>query len=97
MPEASEHRTVAYRTKLATAVKYWRGDYIIVFPGNRTKFHSCVICRRKLKFGTKASETGIGPECRHREDAEALKEKRLEEERRRYREQVVNLGFKIEG
>jgi len=79
-------------------VKYWRGDYVIVFPGRKWKFHTCVVCGRKLKFGTASSETGIGPECAKKptQEVEAAKAAALEGDRRRYRAEIVDLGFTIE-
>ena len=79
-------------------MKHWRGDYVIVLPRARWKFHSCVVCGRKLDFANQSSATGVGPECA-RKDAEVIataKSKALEGDRRRYRDEVVRLGFTIE-
>jgi hypothetical protein len=79
-------------------VKRWRGDYVIVFPRSEWKFHKCVVCGRDVKFGTEASKSGVGPECA-RKPADLIaqaKRKALDDDRRRYRREVVDLGFKIE-
>jgi hypothetical protein len=44
-------------------VEYWCGDYVIVFPRRRVRFHKCVVCGCNLTFGAEVSETGVGPEC----------------------------------
>jgi hypothetical protein len=51
-----------------------------------------------VKFGTDASKSGVGPECA-RKPADLIaqeKEKALDDDRRRYRREVIDLGFKIE-
>jgi hypothetical protein len=88
----------ASRCNTPVGVKYWRGDYVIVFPGSRTKFHRCVVCGRSLRFDAPASDTGVGPECaRKPTDVIAnVKEKALEGDRRRYRAEVIGQGFTIQ-
>lgn len=82
----------------ADGVKRWRGDYVIVFPRSQWKFHKCVVCGHDLDFGTKASDTGVGPECARKpaDLIEQAKREALEGDRRRYRREVIDLGFKIE-
>jgi hypothetical protein len=79
-------------------MKWWRGDYVIVFPESRVKFHKCVVCARNLKFDAAASSGGDGPECKHKpaEVIEQAKRKAIEGDRGRYRREVLDLGFKIE-
>lgn len=79
-------------------MKHWRGDYVIVFPRSQWKFHKCVVCGRDLKSDSDASGTGVGPECSRKspELVEQAKQTALEGDRRRYRREVVDLGFKIE-
>ena len=78
-------------------MKHWRGDYVIVFPGPRWKFPTCVICGKSLKLSTDSATTGIGPEClRSASDADSIREKALESDRRRYKAEVLDLGFIIE-
>lgn len=79
-------------------MRYWRGDYVIVFPGPRVKFHKCVVCGRNLSFDLSASDTGIGPECARKsaDEIEKAKEGALSGDRTRYRREVIDLGFKIE-
>ncbi len=79
-------------------MKRWRGDYVIVFPGDRVKFHRCVVCRQPLRFHTDSSTSGVGPECARKpaDLVAAAKQKALEEDRRRYRAEVLDHGFKIE-
>jgi hypothetical protein len=79
-------------------VKYWRGDYVIVFPRRRVKFHKCVVCGRNLKFDSSSSDTGVGPECARKSAAliEQAKHQALERDRERYRRDVSNLGFTID-
>jgi hypothetical protein len=79
-------------------VKHWRGEYVIVLPHSQWAFHTCVVCGRDLKFGTEASRTGMGPECA-RKPADQIEHARrvaLESDRRRYRREVLDLGFAIE-
>lgn len=79
-------------------MKYWRGDHVIVFPGRRVKFHTCVVCGRKLRFDAAASDTGIGPECARKpaDLVENAKRRALELDRDRYRREVSDQGFRIE-
>jgi hypothetical protein len=79
-------------------MKYWRGDYVIVFPGRRVKFHKCVVCGRNLKFDVPTSESGVGPECARKlpEVIEQAKQRALRADRERYRREVLDLGFTIE-
>ena len=79
-------------------VRYWRGDYVIVFPGPRVKFHKCVVCGRNLKFDAPTSDTGIGPECARKpaDVIERAKDRALLGDRGRYRNEVIDLGFKVE-
>jgi hypothetical protein len=70
---------------------------VIVFPGPRVKFHRCVVCGRTLKFTTASADTSVGPECvRSTADVDALREGALAGDRRRYRSEVLDLGFKVE-
>jgi hypothetical protein len=79
-------------------VKYWRGDYVIVFPGPRVKFHTCVVCSRNLRFDVATSDTGVGPECARKsaDEIEQARAKALRRDRRRYRAEVLDQGFTIE-
>jgi len=79
-------------------VKYWRGDYVIVFPKRRVKFYKCVVCGHKLDFNSKAADTGVGPECARNSSYSIKKAKSdaLEGDRRRYRREVLALGFTID-
>jgi hypothetical protein len=79
-------------------VKYWRGDYVIVFPRRKVKFHKCVVCGRSLKFDAPSSSTGVGPECARKPAAliEQAKQQALEGDRERYRREVSDLGFTVE-
>ena len=79
-------------------MKRWSGDYVIVFPGKRWKFHKRVVCGRRFKFSTESSTTGIGPECARKpaDVVSTAKEKALENDRRRYRAEVLDLRFKVE-
>jgi hypothetical protein len=79
-------------------MKYWRGDYVIVFPRRRVKFHKCVVWGCNLTFGAEASETGVGPECARKPPDLIEKAKRnvLEGDRRRYRIEVIDLGLTME-
>jgi hypothetical protein len=79
-------------------VKYWRGEYVIVFPGRRVKFQTCVVYGRRLRFDSPASETRIRPECGRKPatEVEQTKQRALEGDRTRYRREVSNLGFTIE-
>jgi hypothetical protein len=78
-------------------VKWWRGDYVMVFP-ERWAFHSCVRCGNRL--ATKESQgRGIGPECAGlvtTEELASLRERALEGDRARYRAEVLNAGLRIE-
>jgi hypothetical protein len=78
-------------------VKWWRGDYVIVFP-ERWVFHSCLHCGRRL--ATKESQRrGIGPECAGAvspEELSSLRERALERDRVRYRADVLEAGLRIE-
>jgi hypothetical protein len=78
-------------------VKWWRGDYVIVFP-ERWAFHSCVRCGRRL--ATKESQRrGVGPECAGAVSAEelaSLRARALERDRVRYRAEVLEAGLRIE-
>jgi hypothetical protein len=78
-------------------MKRWRGDYVIVFPQSQWRFHKCVVCGRNVKFGSPASRSGIGPECGQPADLiERAKREALEGDRRRYRREVTDPGFRIE-
>jgi hypothetical protein len=75
-------------------VKYWRGDWVIVYPGGRWGFHRCLVCGGRLKFGSAASKTGVGPECAGRPvaDVDRRREEALEHERTKYRRRFSTLG-----
>ena len=79
-------------------MKHWSGDYVIVLPGRQWKFHTCVVCGKSLKLGTDSAKTGIGPTCLRSASADAatIREHALESDRRRYKAEVLALGFKIE-
>ena len=71
---------------------------MIVFPERRVKVHKCVVCGRNLQLDTPASETGVGPECSRKpaDVIEVTKRQALKADRRRYRLEVIDLGFTIE-
>jgi hypothetical protein len=46
---------------IAIIVKYWRGDYVTVFPEGGWQFHRCVLCDTKIKFANRCRE-GPGTE-----------------------------------
>lgn len=79
-------------------MKHWRGDYVIVFPGDKVKFHRCVVCRQPLRFESASSKTGVGSECARKAPSLVAKAKddALAKDRRRYKAEVADLGFKIE-
>ncbi len=67
-------------------MKYWRGDFVTVFPKGRWEFHRCILCDARITFGTKAAKTGVGPECEKRRtasDLDRLREDVLAGDRRR--------------
>jgi Family of unknown function (DUF6011) len=78
-------------------MRWWRGDYVIVFP-ERWAFHSCIRCGRRLT--TKGSQKrGIGPECADAvsaEELQSLRARALERDRARYRAEVLDAGLRVE-
>ncbi len=76
-----------------------RRDHVIVFRDRKWYFHQCLICGKNIDFKSPAAKTGAGPECARRTtsaDIARMREAALERDRRRYRSEVMDLGFKIE-
>jgi hypothetical protein len=91
-------RDVAEAT-ITVGMRYWRGSYVIVFPGRNWKFHTCVLCGKALELNTPAARTGVGPECARRTsdpDLDRLRETALAADRVRFQKEVLEPGFKIE-
>lgn len=74
-----------------TVAVAWRGEFVELGVDGEWRFHRCIRCDGAL---SKPNQDGYGPECkRHRPlDWRTERRKKLNADRRRYREDRAALG-----